>query len=56
MVEHIRRLLRHALVSLLARRAGDLLGLLLDLLGDQLAVGEQGRRVAPRGRVRDELE
>ena len=40
-VEHVGGLLGHALVGLLAGRAGDLLGLLLDLGADQRGVGEQ---------------
>ena len=44
-VEHVGRLLGHALVRFLARGAGDLLGLLLHLGADRLRVGEQRRRV-----------
>src|SRR3954453_11676062 len=40
-VEDVGRLLGHALVRLLAGRAGDLLGLLLDLLADAPRIGEQ---------------
>ena len=49
-VEHVGRLARHALVGLLARRAGDLLGLLLDLRADARRVGEQLGGVAALGR------
>src|SRR5688572_207933 len=48
-VEHVRRLLGKALVALLAGRARDLLGLLLDLLPGELAVGEEPGGVALRG-------
>src|ERR671920_989755 len=44
-VQHVRGLLRHALVRLLARRARDLLGLLAHLRGHELAVLEQPARV-----------
>src|SRR4051795_8831327 len=40
-VEHVGGLLAHALVRLLARRAHDLLGLLLDLLADPCGVGQE---------------
>src|SRR3954447_11913741 len=50
-VEHVGGLLGHALVGLLACRARDLLGLLLDLLADERRVGEELARVA--GRLRD---
>src|SRR4051812_45853185 len=52
-VEDVGRLVGHALVGLLARGAGDLLGLLLDLLADERRVREQLGRVA--GRLRDPL-
>src|SRR5688572_23613628 len=45
-VEHVRRLLGQALVALLARGARDLVGLLPDLLPDELAVGEEPGGVA----------
>ena len=63
-VEHVGGLLGDALVGLLARRARDLLGLLLHLLADQRGVVEQrrpcrspraarrrGRRACARGRA-----
>src|SRR3954468_15161050 len=40
-VEHVGGLVGHALVGLLARGAGDLLGLLLHLLADERRVREQ---------------
>src|SRR3954468_5150389 len=56
-VEHVGGLLGHALVGLLARGAGDLLGLLLDLFADLRRVGEQLRRVgAGRGTLGAVLE
>ena len=48
-VEHVGGLLGHALVGLLARRARDLLGLLLHLLADWPRVGEQLGRVRALG-------
>src|SRR4029453_7313199 len=50
-VEHVRGLLGHALVGLVAGRSRDLLGLLLDLGSDPRGLGQQLRRVA-LGRVR----
>ena len=50
-VEHVGGLVGHALVGLLARGAGDLLGLLLDLLADERRVGEQLVRVRALARV-----
>ena len=49
MVEQVGGLFGDALVGLLARGADDLLGLLLDLLADQLRVVEQLHRVAALG-------
>src|SRR5689334_19841801 len=40
-VEHVGGLLGHALVGLLARRARDLLRLLLDLFADERRVGQE---------------
>src|SRR3954453_11412288 len=51
-VEHVGGLLAHALVRLLARRAHDLLGLLLDLLADPCGVGQELCRVAGTGVAR----
>ena len=51
-VEHVGGLLGHALVGLLAGRAGDLLGLLLDLLAHERRVGEQLRRCRSPGAPR----
>src|SRR4051794_13435238 len=48
-IEHVRRLLRDALVGLLARGAGDLLGLLHHLLADPPRFGQQRGRVRPLG-------
>src|SRR5215216_7171844 len=48
-VEEVGGLLGHAAVVLLARRAGDLLGLLLDLLADVRGVGKQRRGVGAVG-------
>src|SRR4051812_30544187 len=48
-VEDVGRLLGHALVALLPRGAGDLLGLLLHLLADERRVVEQPHRVRARG-------
>src|SRR5829696_9697781 len=47
-VEHVRRLLRHALVGLVTRSADDLLRLLPDLRGHQFAIGQQGPGVGIR--------
>ena len=52
MVQDVRGLLGDALVGLLAGGAGDLLGLLLDLLADERRVLEQLVRVRARLRVR----
>src|SRR5919107_2260835 len=54
-VEHVGGLLGHALVGLLARGAGDLLGLLLHLLADARRVGEQLGGVGARGGARRAL-
>src|SRR4051812_42255887 len=51
-VEHVGGLLGHALVGLLARGAGDLLGLLLDLLADPGRVLEEDRGVRALGLFR----
>ena len=51
-VEDVGGLLGDALVGLLARGAGDLLGLLLDLLADQRRVGQQLGGVGALGRLR----
>src|SRR3954452_5089614 len=48
-VEHVSRLLPHAFVRLVARRARDLVGLLADLVADERRIGEQRRRVAALG-------
>src|SRR6188472_4103686 len=48
-VEHVGGLLGHALVALGPRGAGDLLGLLLDLLADRRWVGQQAGGVALLG-------
>src|SRR5215213_7920606 len=48
-VEDVGGLLGHALVALLARGAGDLLGLLLHLGADQGGVGQQLHRVGAGG-------
>src|SRR5205809_137571 len=48
-VEPVRRLLVQALVGLLASGAGDLLGLLFDLLADQPRIVEQLDGVGARG-------
>src|SRR4051794_31857789 len=50
-VEHVGGLLGHALVGLLAGGAGDLLGLLLDLLADVRRVPEELVRVGAGSRV-----
>src|SRR3954447_1647418 len=50
-IEDVGGLLGHALVGLLARRAHDLLGLLLDLLADERRVGQQPGGVRALGRV-----
>src|SRR3954454_23131541 len=47
-IEHVGGLLGHALVGLLAGRARDLLGLLLDRLADQRPVGGELCRAARR--------
>src|SRR5581483_8162137 len=51
-IEDVGGLLGEALVGLLARRAGHLLGLLLDLRADARRVPEQLVRVGAGGRVR----
>src|SRR4051812_21840297 len=48
-VQDVGRLLGDALVALLAGRAGDLLGLLADLLARAAGVGQQLGRVRPGG-------
>src|SRR3954470_66967 len=50
-VQHVGGLLGHALVGLLSRRAGDLLGFLLDLLADVRRVGQELRGVRALLRV-----
>src|SRR4051812_49278130 len=52
-VEDVGGLVGHALVGLLARGAGDLLGLLLDLLADERRVREQLGRVGALAGILD---
>src|SRR4051794_36535951 len=51
-VEHVRGLFRDPLVGLLARRARDLLGLLLNLVADERRIGEELLRIAALAGVR----
>src|SRR3954463_6069983 len=53
--EHVGRLVVDAVVGLLARRADDLLGLLLDLGAGQVAVVEQADDVGARRALRGAL-